>query len=173
MAASPGFRSEACVPHCPHDLRSYRAETIVVHAEPAFGRSCALAFSQTMLIFSPRANGQKGSGPSRWPSRARRPAHPPWQGQPWHALGMVLAAWNSGVSITCSPRRSRSTIVSWLWAQYVQGRILPSGATRTVERPHPGPTKPSMPSTAARTGSVVATKRVDSRSCLKPCQNCA
>ena len=155
------------------DLRRYRAETMVVHAEPAFGRSCALAFSQAMVIFSPRANGQKGSGPSRWPSSARRPAHPPRQGQPWHAPGTVLAAWNCGVSRISSPRRSRSTIARGLWAQYVQGRIFPSGATRTVERPHPGPTKSSMPSTAARTGSVVATKRVDSRRCVKPCQNCS
>jgi hypothetical protein len=151
----------------------HRADTIVVHADPAFGRSCMLAASHAMVMVSPRANGQNGSGSSMLPSRARLPAHPPWQGQLWQARGVVLACWNSGVSVICSPNCSRSLMVKWLCVQYVQGRILPSGATRTVERPHPGPEKPSIPRTAARTGSVVATRWVDSRSCLKPFQNCS
>ena len=60
---------------------AHRADTIVVHADPALGRSCALAGSHAMVMVSPRANGQKGSGASMSPSRARLPAHPPWQGQ--------------------------------------------------------------------------------------------
>jgi hypothetical protein len=170
-----GSRDRGAAPQDPPPMGwlLHRADTIVVHADPAFGRSCALAASHAMVMVSPRANGQKGSGSSMLPSRARLPAHPPWQGQPWQARGIVLACWNSGVSVMCAPNCSRSLMVKSLWVQYVQGRILPSGATRTVERPHPGPEKPSRPRTAARTGSVVATRRVDSRSCLNPSQNCS
>src|SRR3989454_2640311 len=156
-----------------HGALSQRAETTVVQALAVFGRSSRFVRSQSRAIRSLRAKGQYGSGASSRPVSARRPAQPPRQGQSRQAAGTRRASTNSAVSTMAPPRRARSASVRLLSGQYVHGSTRPSGATRTVERPHPGPAKSGISRVAASTGSVVATRRVAAERSRKPRQNCS
>jgi len=70
-----------------------------------------------------------------------------------------------------APSLARSSMVSALSGQYVHGNTRPSGATRTVDRPHAGPENADRPRTAASTGSDVATRRAAPSSVRNPVQS--